>query len=56
MEHLFDYGFAGAAILILSALAFSWQKAYVQQTKETNAVLRTLADVIGKCKGPATHR
>lgn len=52
MEHLFDYGFAGAAILILSALAFSWQKAFVQQTKETNQVLRALTEVIGKCRGP----
>lgn len=53
MEHLFDYGFAGAAILILASLAFSWQRAYVQMTRETNKVIQALTDVIGKCRGPA---
>jgi len=55
IEHLFDYGFAGAGILILGALALSWQRAYVQMTKETNGVLRALTEVIGKCRGP-NHR
>jgi len=53
IEHLFDYGFAGAGILILAILAYSWQRAYVQATKDTNAVLRALTEVIGKCRGPA---
>jgi hypothetical protein len=57
LEHLFDYGFAGAAIVVLSFLAWSWQRAYIQNSKETNAVLRALTEVIGKCRGPASsHR
>jgi phage-related minor tail protein len=52
MDHLFDYGFAGAAILILAGLAYSWQKAYVQTSRETNKVIMALTEVIGKCRGP----
>jgi hypothetical protein len=52
MEHLFDYGFAGAAIIVLAGFAWSWQRAYIQQTRETNAVIRALTEVIGKCRGP----